>query len=122
MTLTEKHKNLIQKLAETDYGIFCGNKEKALSFVSDNFALITDYVNAAIRQQIMKPIWNECDESEKQPFDNKYDKTAYGYALIGAKRLNSLACTLGDEPLFDIDKTRLRNDFGEYVLQTLTNE
>lgn len=120
MTFVEKHKNLIAKLAETDYGVFCGDKEKALSFVANNFELIADYINTMIRRQIMKPIWNECDE--KTSFESKQEKAAYGYALIGAKRLNNLARTLGDEPLFDIDKTKLRNDFGEYIFTTLTNE
>lgn len=120
MTLKEKHENLIRKLAEIDYGIFFGDKNRALAFVTDNFVLIADYVNAAVRRQLMAPIWHECDE--KSSFENKQGKAAYGYALIGAKRLNDLARTLDAEPLFDIDKAKLCNDFGEYVMQTLANE
>lgn len=120
MTFVEKHKNLIAKLAETDYGVFCGDKEKALSFVANNFELIADYINTMIRRQIMKPIWNECDE--KTSFESKQEKAAYGYALIGAKRLNSLAQTIGSEPLFIVDRTGLRNNFGEYVFHTLVSE
>ena len=122
MSLLEKQRELFEKLQETNYEMFDGDKEDALSFIGDQLKSFPDYANIVIREQIMIPIWQHSCEGEEyrenvQRIDSQR-RSAHNRAISGMNILNRLNKNLGLEPFFDIDtedRYAVADTVGKYV-------
>ena len=67
MTFQGKTQMILDKLKETNYEIFKGDKDATYKFMERTLSAFPDYANTIIREQIMLPIWrNTCDTNEYQ--------------------------------------------------------
>ena len=124
MTFTEKEQQMLNKLKETNYLMFGGNKEHAFAFIAAQLQTFPDYTNTVIRQQIMQPIWYaKLDGQELRDAVSNMDrqrKSAHDAAIAGITILNRFSKNLDLEPFADIDTTD-RHAVQEFV-GTYVNE
>lgn len=119
---TVKLKNLLNKLETSHYDLFGDNKSKAASYISNNLFLVCDYVNMVIKQQIMFPIWAEHGDTASQKNAICKNKAAYGYATIGALKLNKLCDLMNSDAIFSSDSFERRDEFGDCVQQLFAHD
>lgn len=128
MTFLEKQNNLIQKLHDTNYELFDGDKDEALDTIESELTTFPEYANIVIREQIMMPIWRErCDPEEFRENVKNIDtrrRDAHENAITGVNVLNRLSAKLGLEPFADIDTTdrhAVANMVGKYTNELYNN-
>lgn len=124
MTFLEKQNAIIQKLHDTNYELFDGDKDEALDTLETELTAFPEYANVVIREQIMVPIWRERCEPEEfrenvQNMDTRR-RDAHDNAITSVNVLNRISSKLGLEPFADID-TNDRHAVAEMVGQ-YTNE
>lgn len=110
-------KNLIDKLEISNYSLFGGDKSKIDTYISSNLLLICDYVNTVIKQQIMFPVWAEYGDADSQKNAIHQNKAAYGYATIGALKLNELSNSMNSDAIFSSNSFERRDEFGDCAQQ-----
>lgn len=124
MGFLNKQNELLQKLHDTDYELFDGDKEEALSFVEEKLTAFPDYANIVIREQIMLPIWqNRCEGQELRENIQNIDaqrRNAHDCAINSMNILNRLNDNLGLDPFFNVDTTdrhAVADAVGKYVCE-----
>lgn len=124
ITYIEKEKKIIQKLKNTNYELFDGDKDDALDFISDKLDAFPNYANIVINQQIVTPIIYERYEGQEirdriEDLDKKR-RSAHEQAIDGLNILNKLSNNLGLEPFAKVDTSdryKVADFVGEYVSQ-----
>lgn len=122
MNFLDKERRIIERLQQTKYEMFDGDKEEAFDFVSEQLEKFPQYTNIVIREQIMMPIWRFRYDGEElrdkiQDIDQKR-KIAHDSAIASVNILNRLSKNLGLEPFADIDtndRHEVANFVGQYV-------
>lgn len=129
MGYLDKQDALLQKLHDTNYELFDGDKEEALSFVGDQLMTIPDYANVVIKEQIMLPIWRQrCEGAEYRENVQKIDaqrRNAHDRAINCMNILNRMNKGLGLEPFFDVDTTdryAVADTVGKYVCEVYNED
>lgn len=124
MSLIDKQNELLQKLHETNYEYFDGNKEEALDFVGDALEAFPDYANVVIKEQVMMPIWQRtCEGDEFRDNVQNIDRRrhdAHENAISSMTMLNRTSTNLGLGPFFDIDtndRYAVADTAGQYVCE-----
>lgn len=124
MGYIDKQNELLQKLHDTDYDLFDGDKEEALSFVEEQLTALPDYANIVIKEQIMLPIWQQRYEGEEyrenvQKIDMQRRNT-HDCAINSMNILNRINSNLGLDPFFDVDtndRHAVANAVGKYICE-----
>lgn len=128
MTYIEKEKNLLQKLHETNYQMFDGDKQEALDFIADQLEKFPNYANIVIREQIMTPIWYQKFEGQElrdhiQNMDQQRRST-HETAISAVIILNRISTQLDLDKFADIDTTdryKVADFIGEYTDELYNN-
>lgn len=116
--MMDKVGKIMQKMAETNYDMFEGDKDEAMEFLADKLEAFPRYANVVIRQQIMMPIWQQ--RFEGQEFRDKVQEIdatrrfAHESAISTCNILNRMSKSFGLEPFADID-TGDRHAVAEFV-------
>lgn len=118
MTFLEKQNAIIQKLHNTNYELFDGDKDEALDTIETELTAFPEYANVVIREQIMMPIWRErCEPEEFRENVKNIDtrrRDAHDGAITAVNVLNRISAKLELEPFADID-TNDRHAVAEMV-------
>lgn len=129
MNIIEKQTELLQKLHDTNYELFDGDKDEALSFVSEQLETFPKYANIVIKEQIMIPIWQySCDGAEFRENVQKIDgerRNAHDCAIDSMNILNRTNKILGLDPFFDVDTTdrhAVADTVGKYCCELYNND
>ncbi len=97
MTFADKQKRILDKLCETNYSSFDGNKEKALDFVETHMLTIFGFTPDMTRLYIRETVRDIDLTAAKNENISK--------AVISINALNDLCRDLGLEPFVDADTT-----------------
>ena len=100
MTYIEKERLLIDKLRETNYAAFNGNKTDALDFVEKNLSTIAKCPTAIAKADI-NAMTHKTDEATTEADNAK--KTAAASAINSIIAVNDLCDKLGIPKFMDID-------------------
>lgn len=119
-----RERALIQKLHDTGYAVFDGDKNEAVDFISSNVSRFTNYVNVVVKEQYMGPLWRvQCEQQDyianMQNIDRER-KICHDAAISSVNILNRMSENLGIGKFADIDTSdrRVVADFcGTYVNQ-----
>ncbi len=124
MSLIDKQNELLQKLHDTDYQCFDGDKEEAFDFVRGALEAFPDYANVVIKEQVMIPIWQRtCEGDEFRDNMQSIDRRrhdAHENAICSMDMLNRTNERLGLKPFFDIDTSdryAVADTVGQYVCE-----
>ncbi len=129
MSFINKQNELLQALHGTNYDLFDGDQEEALSFLQDQFEAMPDYANVVIREQIMIPLWqSRCEPDEYRENIQSIDRSrriAHDNAINSMNIVNRLSSNLGLEPFFDVDtndRHAVADAVGSYVCEIYNGE
>lgn len=105
--ILDMEKALINKLNETNYELFEGDRNEALDFISDRIGAFVKYANVVIQQQIMQPVWAKRYEGQEyrdkvKEHDTKR-KIAHDYAISSIDVLNRISKGMGIGKFADVD-------------------
>lgn len=125
----EKEKNLLQKLKETNYAAFDGDRDDALNFVTDRLQTFPNYVNSVITEQMTIPMIRfRVDDPEQQgQMRMQIDRNrriCHDAAIDSVNQLNRISVLHGLPVFADIDtkdRTAVQDFCGEYVNQVYNN-
>lgn len=101
MNYLEKERLILDKLRETDYAIFGGSKDDALSFVSNSLLAIIEYQNTIVRTNIIKATYDDGNAK-------KDNERAFKQATDGIDALNILCRELGLKPFMSTTLINMR--------------
>lgn len=120
----ERERALIQKLHETGYAVFDGDKDEAVDFISSNISKFTNYVNVVIKEQYMGPLWRvKCEREDYIANMEAIElerKISHDAAISSVDILNRMSENLGIGKFADVDTAHRYTvaDFcGTYVNQ-----
>lgn len=127
----QKENAIIQKLHDTNYELFDGQKDEALDFLDDQLSKFSQYANIVISQQHLLPIYRVRYEGQDyrdhvESLDHNR-RTIHNCAIDSVNILNRLSDKLGLEPFSDVDtkdRNAVANMIGDYIVemyQTGTN-
>ena len=119
MTALEKQQAICDRLKETDYAAFGGDKEAALREVFNGFSSIIKYVvgTALAKEKLIVEKATGADSVENA---DPEEQAAYRELTDSINRLNELSKKLGLEPFADIDMAdpdSVRRFAGEYTME-----
>lgn len=119
MTALEKQQAICDKLRETDYAPFNGDKETALREVFNGFSSIIRYVigTALAKEKMIAEQAAGVDTAENA---DREEQAAYRELTDSVNMLNDLSKKLGLEPFADIDTSdpaAVRRFAGEYTME-----
>lgn len=128
MNFAQKEAAIIQKMHDTGYQQFGGNKDKALEFLGSRLESFPDYANVVIREQVMTPIWRaKFDGQEFRDHVQDLDRqrrSAHDSAIMSVNILNRMSQSMGLEPFADIDtndRYAVADFVGQYVNELYNN-
>ena len=102
MTFQGKTQMILDKLKETNYEIFKGDKDAAYKFMERTLSAFPEYANTIIREQIMTPIWrNTCDTNEYQE----------NVQAIDTRRKNAHDCAITS------DRHAVADEVGKFIAE-----
>lgn len=118
----DKEKQLLEKLRQTNYEMFDGNREEALDFVSQRLTAFPNYANVVIREQILTPIWRLNMEGQQlrdqiMGMDQRR-RSSHDNAIASLNGLNRMCKRLGIGRFADIDTSdrhAVADFVGDYV-------
>lgn len=120
MTALEKQQAICDRLRETDYAPFDGDKETALREVFNGFSSIIKYViGTALAKEKMIVEQAAGGDTAGESADLE-EKAAYQKLTDSINMLNDLSKKLGLEPFADIDTSdpdSVRRFAGEYTME-----
>ncbi|MDE7229403.1 MAG: hypothetical protein K2N56_02880 [Oscillospiraceae bacterium] len=119
MTALEKQQAICDRLKETDYAAFGGDKETALKEVFNGFSSIIRYVvgTALAKEKMIVEKAAGVDAAENA---DREEQAAYRELTDSINMLNDLSKKLGLEPFADIDASdpdSVRRFAGEYTME-----
>lgn len=107
MGYLQKEQRMLQKLVDTNYEAFHGDKDKALNFMSRRLEVFPEYMNIVVRMETMQPIWRaQFDGPEYRERVQSIDterKRTHDSAIASVNALNRLSDKLGLPPLSRVD-------------------
>lgn len=99
MDIIKKENEILEKLKESGYSTFGGDKEKALDYLEEQLMKVLMYDEEEIREQIGKRGSKDSSgEQESLSREMKYERRA-----SGLEALNKICADLGLTPFADID-------------------
>lgn len=101
MSYLEKERLILDRLRETDYAIFGGSKDDALSFVANSLLSIIEYQNTVVRTNILETTHNNDDTKKDR-------ERALKQATDGIDSLNILCRELGLKPFMSTTLINMR--------------
>ena len=124
MTFQDKTQMILDKLKETNYEIFKGDKDATYKFMERTLSAFPEYANTIIREQIMTPIWrNTCDTNEYQENVQAIDtrrKNAHDCAITSFNMLNRI-CKKYDLPAYTTvdtsDRHAVADEVGKFIAE-----
>lgn len=124
----DREKMLLEKLQQTNYEMFDGDKEEALDFVSQRLTAFPNYANVVIREQILTPIWRVNLEGQDlrdriMEMDQRR-RSSHENAIASLNGLNRMCERLGIGKFADIDTTdrhAVADFVGDYVSEMYNN-
>ena len=107
MGYLQKEKQILQRLADTDYETFHGDKDKALNFMTKKLGVFPEYMGIVVRMETMQPIWRAQFEGQEyrervQSIDTERKRT-HDSAIASVNALNRLSDKLGLPPFSKVD-------------------
>lgn len=111
MGYLEKENLILERLRETEYAIFGGSKDDALSFMANSLLAISEYQNITIRGNILKT-------THGADTTNKAKERAFKRAAESVDSLNVLCRELGLKPFMStsrINALGFKTTVGEYT-------
>ena len=97
--IIKKENEILEKLKESGYSTFGGDKEKALDYLEEQLMKVLMYDEEEIREQIGKRGSKDSSgEQESLSRETKYERRA-----SGLEALNKICADLGLTPFADID-------------------
>lgn len=122
MKAVDKIQKIIDKLEETNYDIFDGDREEAYDLMADSLNSMPNYVNSVVNEQIMMPIISaRYDGQDYRDAVMKLDSTrrmCHDNAIIGINMMNRLCENLNLEPFAEVDTTD-RHAVADFVGKTV---
>ena len=127
MTALEKQQAICDRLRETDYAAFGGDKDVAMKEVFNNFFFIIEYVvNIARRKnKLLAEQAAGADTSGEDAESPENEEAAYRKLTDAINMLNGLSKELGLEPFADIDMSdpkAVRRFASEYTIEHTFDE
>lgn len=123
-TFIEKIKNIMSKLAETNYDIFDGDVDDAVETIEKALFSFPNYANIVIREQIMVPMWRirlEADDFRERVQDIDRQRHNYHEAAIASVNiLNRICGLIGVDYFADIDtndRYAVADMVGDFVIE-----
>lgn len=120
-SVLDRQAKIVEQLKKTEYQTFGGDRNRALLFMGQSLTALPEYYNHVSRMAIMQPLWKEmCEPEDYRELVQNADQAcehAYGAAISGITRMNSLSSRLGLEPFADInpkDRRAVSKFIGEY--------
>ncbi len=120
MTALEKQQALCDRLRETDYAPFNGDKETALREVFNGFSSIIEYVIGTALAKEKMIVEQAAGRDTSGESADPEEKAAYQKLTDSINMLNDLSKKLGLEPFADIDTSdpdSVRRFAGEYTME-----
>ena len=127
MTALEKQQALCDRLRETDYAAFGGDKDKAMKEVFGGFFSIIEYIvnTARKKNKLLAEKAAGVDVSDREEMSPEDEKAAYRKLTDALNMLNGLSKELGLEPFADIDmndRKAVCKFASEYTVEHTFNE
>lgn len=123
MGYLQKEQRMLQKLADTNYAAFSGNKDRALKFMTRNLSAFPDYVNVVVRMETMGPIWKaQLDGPEYRERMQNIDterRNTHNNAISSVNAMNRLSEKLELPPFSRVD-TNDRHAVAEMISEYIT--
>lgn len=120
----EKEQRIIQKLHDTNYALFDGDKDDAFDTLDSAFRAFPDYVNIVVQEQTMMPIWRarlEPEEFREHVTEiDRRRKNTHDVAIDSVNMMNRFSKALGLEPFAEVntnDRHAVAEFVGQYVNQ-----
>ncbi len=99
MDIIKKENEILEKLKESGYSMFGGDKEKALDYLEEQLMKVLMYDEEAIRAQIRnRSRGGSPEEQESLRREAEYERMA-----SGLDALNKMCADLGLTPFSDVD-------------------
>ena len=121
----EKEKDMLQKMHDTDWEVFDGDKDDALEFMSRQLMTFPDYVNCVIKEQVLMPIYSYKYEGQDyrdavQSLD-RGRRISHDAAISSVNILNRFSERLGLGKFADVDTSNryaVADFCGAFTLET----
>ena len=124
MQFNQKTQNILNKLEETKFAMFGGDKQKATRFLERTLSAFPEYANTVIREQIMVPLWKQrCDTEEfKENVKNIDTHRHYAHesAISSFNMLNRMSQKLELPPFTEIDtkdRHAVADEVGKFIAE-----
>lgn len=125
MSYLQKEVSMLQKLKDTGYAAFKGDKDKAMRFMETKLASFPEYMDVVVRQQTLLPIWKMKYDGQEfrervQDLDTERRRCHDG-AIASVNALNRLSDKLELPPFSRVDtndRYAVADMISEYVAET----
>lgn len=107
MSYLQKEVGMLQKLKDTNYEAFHGDKDRAFRFMEQRLRAFPDYMDVVVRQQTLMPIWRAKYDGPEfrekcQDIDTERRRT-HDDAIASVNALNRLSTKLDLPPFSRVD-------------------
>lgn len=124
---TSSMSDVIQALHQSNYAMFDGNKDKALSFMEQRMMAFPNYTNVVIKEQIMTELWAAKFGYGSPEYRERYQEIdrqrhfAHNDACTSISIMNNTCKKLGIAPFTDFNVSLMTIDDDKFARQQVAD-